>query len=196
MEELFASAFGPLLLFGLRIIDVSMSIMRTIVAVRGRRALAAFIGFFEVMLWLLIVGNALKNMHSVFHVIGYAGGFAAGNYVGVWVEGRFAIGLALVRAVCRNDLENGHRRGIEIASSLREKGYAVTELLGRGRNGEVDILNLVAKRRRVPDIVKTIEAGDPAAFVTIEEVRGTKGGYFLETNRFWFPGGRKAPFMP
>ena len=78
MDALLAAPIGALLIFLLRIVDVSMSIMRMILAVRGHRVAAASIGFFEVLIWLVAVGAALEHLDSWLHIVGYAAGFAAG----------------------------------------------------------------------------------------------------------------------
>ncbi len=192
IDALFAAPIGALLIFLLRIVDVSMSMMRMILAVRGHRGIAAFIGFFEVLIWLVAVGHALQHMQSIWHIVGYAGGFATGNYVGVWLEGRFALGMNVVRAVFRGDpLGNA---GPVAASVLREQGYAVTEMPGRGKESAVDILNIVVPRRRVPEVLRTLQEQDSTAFFTVEEVRKTHGG-FIPGGGYVRPGGRKMPFL-
>jgi uncharacterized protein YebE (UPF0316 family) len=189
MDLWFAAPIGAVFIFFLRIIDVSMAMLRMIVAVRGRRGLAAIIGFFEVLIWIVVVGQALQHVHSLPHLVGYAGGFAAGNYVGVWLEGRFAIGLNVVQAICRVHPEEGDGSGGKVAAgALRDAGFAVTEIQGRGRESDVEILNVVVPRRSVPRVLRLIGDNDPDAFVSVEEVRTTRGGYIR-------PGGRKMPFM-
>ena len=96
VSELFALPVGALLIFLLRIVDVSMATVRLIFAVRGRRGLAAVIGFFEILVWIFAVGQALQHLDSVLHLLGYAAGFATGSYVGVWLEGRLALGLSVL----------------------------------------------------------------------------------------------------
>jgi uncharacterized protein YebE (UPF0316 family) len=136
--------------------------MRMILAVRGHRGAAAAIGIFEVLIWLLAVGVALEHLDSWLHIVGYAAGFAAGNYVGVSLEGRIAVGIKVVRAVFPEAAspeavspeavspkgEAPDRRATEEAAAhaLREAGFAVTEMRGRGREGAVEILNLVVPR--------------------------------------------------
>lgn len=166
-----------------------MSIMRMILAVRGHRGVAAFIGFFEVLIWLVAVGKALEHLNSIPHVIGYAGGFAIGNYVGVWLEGRFALGVNVVRAVIRRPKgEKKAPHAVRAARLLRSEGFAVTEIEGRGLRSYVDILNVVAQRRSVPHVARIIREQDPTAFLSVEEVRSVEGGYIR-------PGGRKLPFL-
>ncbi len=184
LANLLASPWGALLIFCLRIIDVSMSMIRMILAIRGYRAKAAAIGFFEVLVWLLAVGQALQHLYSVWHVVGYAAGFATGNYVGVWLEERFAVGLRVVRAIFRNGSE---QRGARAAQLLREHGYGVTEVQGRGREDAVEILDLIVARRHVAEVTQLLRQVDPEVFISIEEVRAVQGGYVR-------PGGRKFPF--
>ncbi|HET6569659.1 MAG TPA: DUF5698 domain-containing protein [Rhodothermales bacterium] len=148
---------------------------RTILAVRGYRGKAALIGFFEVLVWLFAVGNALKHLDSPLHLIGYASGFAAGNFVGITLEGRFAVGLSVVRAVFRADLQG--KGGAAAAAVLREHGYAVTEMPGRGRESEVTILDVVVRRKCVPEVLRLLNTADSTAFVTVEEVRTVQGGH-------------------
>ncbi len=189
LDPWFAAPIGALLICLLRITDVSMSIMRMILAVRGHRILAAAIGFFEVLIWLVAVGKALEHLNSVVHVIGYAGGFAVGNYVGIWLEGRFALGVNVVRAVIRRP--GGVAKAphaVKAARLLRTEGFAVTEIEGKGLRSYVDILNVVTPRRRVPNVIRIIREQDPTTFLSVEEVRSIEGGYIR-------PGGRKLPFL-
>lgn len=195
MDALFDAPIGALLIFCLRIVDVSLSMMRMLLAVRGHRLMAACLGFFEVLIWLIAVGNALQHLNSVYHIIGYAAGFATGNYVGVWLEGRFAIGVNVVRAVFRGN----EALGATAARLLRDSGFAVTEFSGRGREGEVEILNIVAQRKLIRHVMEVIHNVDDEAFVTVSEVRSTSGGHiqsgFDAPNGYVRPGGRKMPFL-
>jgi uncharacterized protein YebE (UPF0316 family) len=95
MVDILAAPVGALIIFGLRVVDVSMGTVRMILGVRGYRGQAATIGFFEVLIWLIAVGAALQHLTSILHIVGYAGGFAVGNYAGIWLESRFALGTRL-----------------------------------------------------------------------------------------------------
>lgn len=190
MDALFAAPLGALLIFLMRVVDVSMATMRMILSVRGYRWRAAWIGFFEIIIWVIAAGHALQHLDSVLHIVGYAAGFGAGNYVGIWLEERFALGLNVVRAVCRiTPGTEGVTSGQEAARALRDKGYAVTELIGQGRESRVEVLNTVVKRREVPEVIRTLQRHDADVFVTVEEVRSITGGYLQLA-------GRKQPVLP
>jgi uncharacterized protein YebE (UPF0316 family) len=176
LQTVFAGPWGPLVIFGLRIIDVSLATLRMLLIVRGQRVVAPLIGFFEVLIWLLAAGSAIRYLGSPLHAVGYAGGFAAGNAVGLWIEERLALGLARVQTFSPHG-------GVEVAEALRDQGFGVTEFLGRGREGNVELVSCVARRSEVPKMLKTIEAWDPEAFVTVDEPRAVHRGWLMQKRR-------------
>jgi len=169
MDALFATPLGALLIFFLRIVDVSCDTMRVLFAVRGRRLFAAILGFFQALIWIFAVASAIRHVDSVLHILGYAAGYAAGTYVGVSIEQAVAYGWATVRVVSR-------AAGVEIAEALRDMGFGVTELGGFGREGNVEIVNTVVHRAQIDRVLALIDRHDRAAFVTVEEPRILRGG--------------------
>lgn len=169
LDALFASPWGALLIFALRIVDVSCDTMRVIFAVRGRRDVAATLGFFQALIWIFAVGSAIQHLDSWMHVLGYAGGYATGTFVGVTIERMVAYGVATVRIVSRHG-------GVEIADALRNRGYGVTEFGGFGREGPVEIINSVIRRSHLDEVLAIVDSWDPGAFVTVEEPRVLRGG--------------------
>lgn len=176
IETVFAGPWGPLVIFGLRIVDVSLATTRMLLAVRGQRVLVPVIGFFEVLVWLFAAGSAIQYLDSPLHVIGYAAGFAAGNMVGLWVEEKLALGLATVRVIS----EHG---GVEAADALREEGFGVTEFAGQGRHGTVEVVYTVARRSQVKRIISLVNEWAPDSFVTVEEPRSIQRGWLLQKRR-------------
>ncbi len=169
VDAMFASSWGALLIFGLRIVDVSCDTMRVIFAIRGKRGIAAILGFIQALVWIVAVGNAVKHLDSPLHILGYAGGYAMGTYVGVTIEQAIAYGVATVRIVSK-------AAGVEIAEALREAGHGVTEFGGFGRDGAVEILNSVVQRRNINKVLDIVMSHDKDAFVTVEEPKVLRGG--------------------
>ncbi len=176
MTEIFAGAWGPLLIFGLRIIDVSLATLRMLLTMRNARKLVPVIGLFESLIWVVAVGTAIQNLHSVWHILGYSGGFASGTLVGLWLEGKLAVGLATVRIITKNS-------GEEVAEALRDRGYGVTEFEGHGRRGKVELIYTLVKRRQIPAVMEVVERMDPGAFITVEEPRTMRRGWMFPTRR-------------
>lgn len=153
------------LIFFARILDVSIGTVRTILVFRGHRIWAAILGFFEVLIWLIAAGSVIQNLDTWYLAIAYALGFAAGNIVGIMIESKIALGSELVRAVSEN-------RNVDLAVSLRDKGYSVTELPGVGDDERpIEVLLIVEKRRKVPQLLTTIAEEDPDAFWTVSDIK-------------------------
>ncbi len=176
MEQILAGPFGPLFIFLLRIGDVSIATLRLLYAVRGRKVMAAALGFFEILIWIVAVGTVVRNFGSPLLVVGYAAGFAAGTYVGITIEQTLALGLAEVRVISRG-------AGVEIAEALRSLGFGVTEVLGQGREGRVEILYTIVRRRWVKRLSQEVERWDPDAFVVVEEPSSIQRGWLLSRRR-------------
>lgn len=176
MSEFLASPYGAILIFFLRIFDVSLATIRLLMAVRGRKGIAASLGFVEILIWVVAVGTVVRNLASPLHVVSYAAGFAAGTYVGMTIEDVLALGLAVVRITVT-------RGGAQLAQALRELGFGVTETAGRGREGAVEILSTAVRRRELRRLYEEIERWDPEAFVTVEEPRAIHRGWLLGRRR-------------
>jgi len=152
-------------IFIARVADVALGTVRTILIFRGHPKTAAFIGFFEILIWLLAAAQAIQNLDRWYLAIAYAAGFATGNYVGIWLESKLALGTELVRAISR-DLT------LDLAGRLRARGHAVIELAGNeDAASPVEVLLIVERRRRVPDLLAEIREIDPSATITISDVK-------------------------
>src|SRR6185503_3615414 len=99
LNAAFASPWGALLIFCLRIIDVSCDTMRVIFAIRGKRPIAGVLGFVQPLIWIFAVGTAIKHLDSWLHILAYAGGYSMGTVVGITIERAVAYGLSTVRII-------------------------------------------------------------------------------------------------
>jgi uncharacterized protein YebE (UPF0316 family) len=159
-----------LIIFLLRLTDVSMGTIRTIFITRGQKIFAALLGFVEICIWVMAISRVLGHLDNVWSVVGYSGGFAAGTLIGMAVEERLALGYADMHII-------SSRKGGEIAQALRKAGYGVTLTIGHGQNGQVTVLNAVVRRKNVQGALEVITSVDPDAFVAVEEARYIRRGY-------------------
>jgi len=118
-ENLFAYLVLPLFIFFARICDVSIGTIRIIMIGRSRRGMAALLGFFEVIIWLIAVSQVLGHLNNVISYIAYGAGFAAGNYVGISIENRLAMGMQSVQIITEENLK-------ALSMLLRQEGFGVT----------------------------------------------------------------------
>ena len=79
--------FDLAFIFFARIIDVSLGTVRMILTIRGERYIAAVIGFFEIMVYVVALGKVIGSLDEPVKLILYCLGFASGVIVGSWLEG-------------------------------------------------------------------------------------------------------------
>ena len=162
---------GAGLIFILRVFDMTFDTLRLLVVMRGKRLPAWFLGFFQAAIFVLAISNVLRNLDNPLNMIGYAAGFATGNVVGMLIEEKLAIGHIHMRIV-------SSRFGTAIAEKLREDGYAITEIPARGKDGMVSVLNCSVLRKNVNRVRLQVNEIDPDAFITAEDVRPVRRGFW------------------
>jgi uncharacterized protein YebE (UPF0316 family) len=168
-SNIFSWVILPLLIFCSRIFDVSLGTIRIIFVSRGNRAIAPLLGFFEVLIWLIAIGKIMQNLTNVAAYLAYAGGFATGNYLGIVIEQKLAVGLLAIRVITSKDASS-------LIQSMKEAGYGVTVVDAMGNTGKVNLLYSVIKRSKVQDVVEMIKRFNPKAFYSVEEVKHVHEG--------------------
>ncbi|KAB3530026.1 DUF2179 domain-containing protein [Alkaliphilus serpentinus] len=162
---------GYLFIFVARVTDVSMATIRMIMVVRGRRAQAAMIGFFEIMIYVMAIGKVLDGLNNPINLLVYASGFATGNFVGIFLEEKMALGSIIVQVISDHDV-------LKLVEILRENGFGVTVVEGYGRNGIRHLLNITLQRKNLAKLHNIVEEHDASAFMTVMDARSIRGGYF------------------
>ncbi len=153
-----------LLIIVARIADVSIGTIRTINVVQGRRTLAVCLGFFEVLIWVVVVSRVIQDINEQpIYPLAYALGFALGNYIGMTIESRIALGRQVVRIFTR--------QGAAVAGPLREAGYRVTQFDGCGRDGPVQQLFIEIVRKQAGNVIQQARALDPRCYYMVDDVR-------------------------
>jgi len=171
----------PLAIFLARTVDMSLSTLRIVFIAQGRRGLAPLIGFFESLIWLVVVGQAIQHLDNPVCLFGYAGGFAFGSLMGLILEEKLAMGNRLVRIILP-----GIAQGL--VDTLRSTGQGVTVLDGQGVGGPVQLLFTIVRRRDIEKVLAAVNRVAPNAFVSIEDIRQAhQGSYFApqEGEGFW-----------
>lgn len=170
-SNLFAWGILPALIFLARICDVTLGTVRLIFVSRGFKYLAPVAGFFEVLIWILAIGQIMQNLSNWVCYLAYAGGFATGNYVGMRVAEKLSLGIVLIRVITQ---KGAHA----LVNRLRESDYGVTSLEGEGAAGPVQVIFTIVPRREVGTVVELVKAYNPKAFYSIEEVGFVEQGVF------------------
>ncbi len=159
-----------------RVVDVSLDTIRVIMVAKGYRNLAPFIGFCQVLIWIITITRILTHLGVWTTYVGYAGGFALGTYVGMKIEGKLALGYEMIRVITGADAS-------ELINELTDRGYHITFVEGMGKDGKVGILFIVDRRRVIKEIIGTIRQMNPHAFYSIEDVRFVSDTTFMTPTR-------------
>jgi len=165
---------SALLIFTLRVCDVSIGTLRSLYAHRGFRTVAAMLGLVESLIFVFAISTVFAGEKNLWMMLGYAAGFATGNFGGVTIERGRASGTGMERIIVR-----GTR--VLMMEGLRAAGFGTTAVEGTGGEGEVHIFFIVAPRKRQPELLELVEKIDPHAFVTLDAVNHAQGGYLSFT---------------
>jgi uncharacterized protein YebE (UPF0316 family) len=163
----------PTLIFCARICDVSLGTIRVIFISKGIKYIAPFIGFFEVIIWLLAIGQVMNNLTNVVAYIAYGAGFASGTFIGMLIEEKISLGLTSVRIITKKD-------PAELIQYLRSHNYGVTSIDGEGATGRVKMVYTIIKRQDLVYVVSIIKQFHPNAFYSVDEVKSVSEGVFPE----------------
>ena len=181
----------PLLICFARVLDVSLGTLRIILVAKGTKTLAPILGFFEVLIWLIAIGQVMQNLTNVANYFAYAAGFAIGNYLGIIMEQKLAIGVVVVRVITATDAS-------KLIDFLKDANFGVTTLQAQGTSGHVHLIYTVIKRSNLPAVIKYIKEFNPKAFYSVEDIRYVSEGVFPQKPSWWktrfltFNGARKG----
>lgn len=176
-SPLFTWVVVPLLIVLARVVDVTLGTIRIIYISRGMKVLAPIFGFFEILVWLMAIGQIMQNLSNPVYYLAYACGFAVGNLVGIFVEERLAVGRVILRIITQRD-------ATELIGYLRSSGYGVTTVDAEGAYGPVKLIFTVIDRGKIKAVVREVQHHNPRAFYSIEDVRFVKEGIFPPSRRF------------
>jgi len=180
-SNLFTLGLIPFLIFLARICDVSIGTIRIIFVSKGNKRIAPILGFFEVLIWITAISKIMQNLDNYVNYVAYAAGFATGNFVGMIIEEKLAVGIQMIRIIT-------NKRGNELVQSLNSKGYGATSVEAKGAKEKVHLIYSIVQRQELDRVIQIIDTVNPKAFYTIEDIRSVNEGIFVPNKqRYIFP---------
>ena len=150
----------PLVIFFGRICDVTRGTLRII-----------FVGFFGVFIWVVVISQIFSHANDLTAYLAYAGGYATGNFVGILVENKIALGYFLIRIYTK-------KGSAALIHELNTNGFGSTHIRGEGAISEVSIIETVVSRKSERRVVNLVTTFDPNAFYVITDIRSKRKGFF------------------
>ncbi|MBC7411493.1 MAG: DUF2179 domain-containing protein [Bacteroidia bacterium] len=154
----------PLTIFCGRLIDVSLATLRSVLASKGHKNIVPVIAFFEVLLWLIVISQILKNLNNVMSYIAFAGGYSAGTYLGLLLEEKLALGKQVIRIITNKSDEL-------LLEAFRTHNIGFTEIDAQGSRGPVKLIFTIVERKETAKIIGMITLFSPDSFYSIEDVK-------------------------
>lgn len=169
--EIFQWVIMPLLIFLARIIDQILGTIRIVFISRGDKWISPILGFIEIIIWVLVIRQILYNLSNVVGYIAYAGGFATGNFIGIRLEEKIAMGKRVVQIITQKDAS-------KLVGLLNRKGYGVTNIPAQGSRGRVNVIYTIIERSDLNRVIQWVENINPGAFYSVQNVLSVKEGVF------------------
>jgi uncharacterized protein YebE (UPF0316 family) len=169
-------AMLPIMVFFAEVCVVTLCTVRTICVTRGRKVLAAALGFFEVSIWLFAIGQIMQNLTNVSCYLAFATGFSLGNFLGVIIEKKLALGTVVVQITTR-------KAAAPLVELLKAANFGVTMLDAQGATGPVQVVFTVIKRRQLANVVALIRSFDPKTFYAVNDLQSAAEGISLTPAR-------------
>lgn len=159
----------PLLIMLARIIDVSIGTVRIIMLSKSKRFLPPVLGFIEVLIWIVAITKIMQNLDNYVTYIAYAGGFAIGNYIGIILEEKMALGVMIVRVITSKPAD-------ELICRLHAANYGTTSVEAKGSKQDVNVIYTIIQRTELKKVVEIIKKYNPKAFYSVEDVKFVSEG--------------------
>ena len=152
------------IIFVLSACTVVVITFQLLMVVRGYKVISTVLLSLHALLFVVVLGSVFRDLDNFWNVVAYAAGVGAGNILGIFLEGKLAIGYAEVRIIS-TDVSS------QVAKSLREHGYGATDTSGHGAKGPVKVTVCIIRRRDVARIERLARSSDPHCFITAEDIR-------------------------
>nr|WP_319265723.1 DUF2179 domain-containing protein [uncultured Draconibacterium sp.] len=170
-SNLFTFVLLPALIFFSRVMDVTIGTIRIVMVSKGHKLWAPILGFFEILIWLIAISKIFQNLDNWFCYVAYAAGFACGNYVGLRIEEKLAVGIVKIQIITRKNAE-------KLINNLKDAGYGITHHEAKGSTESVSIIYSIINRIEIKKVEEIVKASNPKAFYSVEDVKFVKEGVF------------------
>lgn len=170
-SDLFIYGVLPALIFFSRIIDVSIGTIRIVMVSKGQKLWAPLLGFFEVLVWLIAISKIFQNLDNWACFFAFATGFAVGNYVGLRIEEKLAVGIVKIQIITKKSAK-------QLIANLIEAGYGITHHEAQGSSETVSIIYSIINRKEIQNVQEIMNKTNPHAFYSVEDVKSVNQGIF------------------
>ena len=153
-----------------KIIEIAIGTLRVIMIAGGKKILGAILQLVIALIWVLSTGAVVVNItKDPFKILFFCLGSLVGSYLGSFIEEKIALGSNMI--TCITDKKN------HLTDYIRDQGYAVTSVSGKGKDTEKEILFIMIKRKEVYKMTRLLQRKDHHSMIISEVATTICGGY-------------------
>lgn len=89
-------------IFIIRLFDALLMTIETIQIIKGNRKIGSILSFIEVLIWFLIIKEALRENNSFLVALVYALGYCIGTYLGSFLSNKYSKEKIMVQVISSN----------------------------------------------------------------------------------------------
>ena len=158
-----------------KIMEVTISSLKTCMMVKGQKFKAACLGFSECVIWGLVVSGVISTLgDSPLRLLFYCSGYAVGLFLGSTIEGKIALGTSNLELFANDESTE------KIIAYLKQNNLGYTVLPGHGATEKMNMIFVVLPRKRTKRALAEIrKCCDNKVFVVASEVSRFAGGHGL-----------------
>lgn len=156
-------------IFFARLLDVSISTFRTMIMMRGKKLISAFLAFLEVFVWFYAARTALTTeIHGLYLPISYSLGYATGSFIGMFLSEKFIKGVLGVQIITKKNTNS-------LIKAIKNKNIGVSEIKLSSKNKTM--LYIQIKSNKLEILKEIVSKYDKEAFITITETKYVTNGW-------------------
>lgn len=156
-----------------KILEISISTLKTVCMVKGERKAATALAFVECLVWGFVISSVISSLSSnVWLLLSYCIGYSSGLFIGSVIESKIALGTTNITIMVAKD----HLSDIETYLREHNNGFAVFD--GRGSKGEMTMVVMVVARRDAKATMNKVKKiCNNEVFIVTSDVSKFIGGY-------------------
>ena len=160
-----------ILIFISKISELTIVTLRTILTARDEKVVNTLLCFIQSSLWIVSTSTVIVNItEDPGRVIAFVLGCSAGCYIGMILDEKLAIGQNMITVIADEEVSK------ELIKTIRNNGFAVTVIQGKGLEKNRAILMIATRRKRQGELIKLIKKVAPSSMIIRESI-STVGGY-------------------
>jgi len=162
-----------LLIFISRSVDVALGTLRTRMVVSRRKYRAAIIGFFEVLIYILIVSKVIQDTGNIFNVIAYCAGFSCGTILGLNLEDRLNLEMLQATIMLKDN-------SYDLLRLIKEAGFKATLSI---EDFKMDIINVLLEEKRKDELEKIINDLEYDTLISFQSLNKVSKNYLYSLKK-------------